>query len=126
MSGKTIFTLVLSFQLLAGYAEDARGPLHQHLPPSITLGAHVRHHFWLASARAGLYAANGSPIVAAIPGGASSTDVGPELDLLADIKLSRHYDIGAQWGHLFPGPFLRQYSSHDGRTFYAVFLDVHL
>ncbi len=84
------------------------------------------HQFWLASSRAGLFAASGAPIVPAVPAGASSTAVGRELDLLADIRLSRHYDIGAQWGHLFPGPFLRRYSSPDGRTFYAVFLDVHL
>lgn len=84
------------------------------------------HYFWLADANDALYAAGGAVSVPSVRGGAKYTAVGPELDLLADVKLSKYYDVGAQVGHLFPGPFLRAYSAGGGRTFYAVFLDVHL
>ncbi len=84
------------------------------------------HYFWLANARAGLYAASGALTVPAVAGGASHTDVGPEVDLLAELRLSRHYDIGAQFGHLFPGQFLKERNAGVGRTFCALFLDVHL
>lgn len=84
------------------------------------------HSFWLASRYDALYSASGAASVAAVPGGAAYTHVGREVDIVADMKLSRYYDIGAQAGHLFPGAFLQTYSRGAGRTFYVVFLDVHL
>lgn len=84
------------------------------------------HSFWLASRFDGLYAFNGVLSVPAVASGAVSTDVGRELDVIADVKLSSHYDIGAQYGHLFPGDFLRTYSDGAGRGFYAVFLDFRM
>lgn len=82
--------------------------------------------FWLANAHDGLYAASGALAVPAPAGGASSTFVGTELDATADYRLSRHYDIGAQIGHLFPGTFLRRYDTVSRPTFYCVFVDLHL
>lgn len=84
------------------------------------------HFFWLANSCDALYAFNGAVSVPAVKGCAASTYIGPELDLLADFKVSKYYDIGAQFGHLFPGRFLDLYSAGSGRTFYAVFLGVHL
>lgn len=84
------------------------------------------HHFWLADAHQGLYAANGALTVPAPAAGVAVTDVGPEVDVLADVKLSKMYDIGAQYGHLFPGRFLQAQGKGTGRGFYAVFLDFHL
>jgi hypothetical protein len=84
------------------------------------------HSFWLASSRSGLYAANGALLVPAVPGGARHTDVGPELDLLADIRLSRHSSLGAQFGHLFAGRFLEEARGGGGATFCTVFVELHL
>jgi hypothetical protein len=84
------------------------------------------HYFWLADPHDALYAFNGAVSVPAVTTGAISREVGPEIDIIGDFHLSRHYDIGAQYGHLFPGEFLRTYSPGGGRGFYAVFLDLHL
>jgi hypothetical protein len=84
------------------------------------------HDFWLASRNDALYAASGAVSVAAVPGGALSRHVGKELDALADVKISRHYSIGGQFGHLFAGEFLRLYSPGSGRTFYATWVDFRL
>ena len=54
------------------------------------------------------------------------TMTGRELDLLSEIKLSRHYDIGLQYGHLFPGDFVKTYTPGAGHSFYAVYFDLRL
>ncbi|MBI2687770.1 MAG: alginate export family protein [Acidobacteria bacterium] len=105
--------------------KNVRGGIWLHPEKWLTLKGEG-HFFWLADSHEGLYAASGAQTVAPVIGGAKYTDVGPELDLLADVKLSRFYDIGAQYGHLFPGKFLETYSNGAGRSFYAVFLDFHL
>jgi len=84
------------------------------------------HSFWLADRFAALYAFNGAASVPAVAGGAVSTDAGKELDLLSEVRLSRHYDIGLQYGHLFPGEFLKTYTPGAGRSFYAVYIDLRL
>lgn len=105
--------------------KNVRGGLWIHPRKWLTLKGEG-HSFWLADRHQGLYGASGGLLVAAPAGGAAFGDVGPEVDLLADIKLSRFYDVGAQYGHLFPGQFLEHYSKGAGRSFYAVFLDFHL
>lgn len=82
--------------------------------------------FWLASRRDALYAAGGGVAVRAVPGGAASTFVGSEFDVLADYRMSRHADVGAQVGHLFPGRFVTTYDRTVRHTFYCVFVDLHL
>ncbi len=84
------------------------------------------HDLRLASKNDALYAASGVVSVAAVPGGASSAQVGEELDLVGEVRVSRHYSIGAQTGHLFAGQFLQQNSPGSGRTFYATFIDFRL
>ena len=82
--------------------------------------------FWLASKFDGLYLAGGGIGVAAVQTGAISTKVGREADVLADIKLSKYYTIGMQYGHLFTGQFLDTYAHGVGRTFYAAWIDFRL
>ncbi|BCS34862.1 hypothetical protein TBR22_A40880 [Luteitalea sp. TBR-22] len=82
--------------------------------------------FWLADSHDALYAASGAVAVKAVPGGAISSFVGHELDVIADYRLSRHYDVGAQVGHLFPGAFLDTYDTAVHHTFYCAFVNVQL
>jgi hypothetical protein len=105
--------------------KNVRGGIWLHPEKWLTLKAEG-HSFWLASRHAGLYAFNGALTVPAVAGGASRTDVGRELDVLSEVKLSRHYDIGLQYGHLFPGDFLKTYTPGASRSFYAVYLDLRL
>lgn len=105
--------------------ENVRAGIWMHPWNRLTVKAEG-HSFWLASRYDGLYTFNGALTVKPVPGGAASTSVGRELDLIADFKASAHYDVGAQFGHLFPGGFLRSYSAGSGRTFYAVFVDFRL
>lgn len=105
--------------------KNVRGGIWLHPEKWLTLKAEG-HSFWLASRHDGLYAFNGVMTVAAPAAGAVSADVGRELDLLSEVKLSRHYDIGLQFGHLFAGDFLKAYTPGGGRSFYAVYLDLRL
>ena len=106
-------------------AKNVRGGLWLHPKKWLTTKAEG-HSFWLADKFSGLYAFNGSLSVPAVATGAISTDVGRELDLIAEVKLSRYYDIGLQYGHLFPGDFIKTYTPAAGRSFYAIFLDLRL
>lgn len=81
---------------------------------------------WLASRYDGLYSAGGALSIAPVLDGAKSTHVGGEIDGLAEIKLSRHYSIGIQGGHLFAGGFIQRYSPGAGRGFYALWVDFRL
>ncbi len=84
------------------------------------------HSFWLANRNDGLYSAGGGISIPAVPGGAVSSDIGRELDLSSALELSKGYALGLQVGHLFPGRFVRTYSPGAGRTFYTVYLDLHI
>ena len=84
------------------------------------------HSFWLANRHDGLYTAGGGVSIPAVAGGAISSDVGRELDVMSDFHLSKHYEIGMQVGHLFPGKFVRTYSPGVGRTFYTLYLDLRI
>lgn len=84
------------------------------------------HGFWLASRYDGLYVASGALAVNVPITGAAATHVGNEIDIIGEVKLNRHYDIGAQYGHLFSGAFLDRYTAGGDRGFYAVFLDWRL
>jgi hypothetical protein len=105
--------------------KDARAGIWLHPFERLTLKTEG-HSFWLANRHDALYSAGGAVSIPAVVGGASSTDVGRELDVMGDFKLSKHYDLGLQVGHLFPGAYVRTYSPGAGRTFYTVFLDLHI
>ncbi|MBL8179730.1 MAG: alginate export family protein, partial [Bryobacterales bacterium] len=106
-------------------AKNVRGGLWLHPERWLTVKAEG-HSFWLADRSGGLYAFNGAASVAAVAGGAASGEVGKEVDVLSEVKLSKHYDIGVQYGHLFAGDFLKRYTAGAGRSFYAVYVDLRL
>lgn len=72
------------------------------------------HTWWLASARDGLYNAAGALVVRG-PGGAASRHVGQELDIQAVYSLSKPFQVGAGFAHIFPGAFLKQ--TTPGRSY---------
>lgn len=82
------------------------------------------HSFWLASRYDALYGAGGGVVVPRVAGGALSTDIGREIDVTADWKPTKHYEMGVQFGRLFPGGFLQRNSPGFDRSFYTVFLAV--
>jgi len=67
------------------------------------------HTWWLDSRTDALYAANGAPI-ARVPGGAASSRVGQEIDLLVSRALTPQLALAGGWAYLMPGAFLKQAS----------------
>lgn len=84
------------------------------------------HTFHLASRGDALYAASGQVAVPAVPGGATTGHIGEELDVMVDVKWSRHIDIGGQIGYLRRGRFLRRYDHTRPAPFYGLFVDLHV
>lgn len=81
------------------------------------------HSFWLANSRDHLYGAGGQVLVAAPAGGASSSHVGEEVDVVFTFKPADHVTIGAGYGYLFPGDFLKQNTPGNGTSFPYIFLN---
>ncbi len=106
-------------------AENVRAALKLQPRKWLTVRAEERY-LWLASKYDALYVFNGAISVPAIAGGARYRDVGSEFDVMGDFVTSKYYSIGAQWGHLTAGKFLKTYSPGSGRGFYAFFFDFHL
>ncbi len=106
-------------------AENMRAALKLQPRKWLTVRAEERY-LWLASKYDALYAFNGAISVPAVRGGAQYRDVGHEFDVMGDFVTSKYYNIGAQWGHLTAGKFLKTYSPGSGRGFYAFFVDFHL
>ena len=65
------------------------------------------HSYWLAERRDALYAASGAPL-ARVPGGATSTRVGQEIDVQVARPLTAQLALLAGYSHLVAGPFLKQ------------------
>jgi hypothetical protein len=66
------------------------------------------HVFNLSQAGDALYGpAPGYPIERLSPNGSAGTDVGQELDLYADFRLSRHQSVLIGWSKLYEGNFIR-------------------
>lgn len=84
------------------------------------------HTFHLASRSDALYTASGQVAVPAVPGGATTGHIGEELDVMFDVKWSRHIDLGGQFGYLRRGPFLRLYDRNRPAPFYCLFVDLHV
>ena len=84
------------------------------------------HAFWLASRYDALYSAGGGVSVPAVAGGASDTHIGNELNFGMEYSVNRYYTLGAQYGHLFPGAFIKSYSPGAGHDFYAFYVDFRL
>ena len=65
------------------------------------------HSWWLDQRSDGLYAASGA-LIARVAGGAASTHVGQELDVLVSRALTPQLQLAAGYAHIFTGAFLRQ------------------
>ncbi len=84
------------------------------------------HSFWLASAFDHLYASSGSIVVQTPNGGVADRHVGQETDIIALFPLKRYLVLGAGYGHLFAGPFLRENTEGLGTSFAYVFVQLTL
>jgi alginate export protein len=68
------------------------------------------HVFRLDSARDALYNAGGVAI-RRDPTGAAGSDVGDEIDLLANFHLTNHQDVFVSYSHLYAGDFIKRTGS---------------
>lgn len=84
------------------------------------------HAFWLATRYDAFYSAGGGVSVPAVTGGASATHIGNELNFGAEYIVNHYYTLGAQYGHLYPGAFIKRYSPGAGHDFYAFYIDFRL
>jgi hypothetical protein len=74
------------------------------------------HSFWLANSHDGFYNASGA-LVARVPDGSAGRYVGQEADLQAVYFWSGRTKIGAGYGHLFPGTFLKKTTDGSAYTY---------
>lgn len=70
------------------------------------------HHFRLDSPRSPLFNAAGAPI-RVDPTGASGTDVGNEIDFLANFHIGPHQDVLVGYSKLFAGSFIENTGNGD-------------
>jgi hypothetical protein len=120
-----------TFQLLYPTAHDRHGVTDQvgwrnihHLRGTVEMKPHVKwtltpsyNAFWLADARDALYNSQGNVVVARVPDGSAGRWVGQELDLTATYAVSRFTQLGAGFGHLFPGTFLKRATPGHGYSY---------
>lgn len=104
--------------------KDIRYALYMHPRAWLTIRTEG-FSFWLANPSDALYGGNGSVAVAPIAGGAQFSHIGQEAAVLGEVKISR-YEIGARYGHLFPGKYLNTYSTGVGRSFWAAYFGFHI
>jgi len=79
------------------------------------------NEFYLATTQDGLYNSSGTRIV--LNRKAASRHVGSELDLYGLYKLSKIWQIGAGYGHIFPGEYLKECNAPFGYSFpYMMFV----
>lgn len=84
--------------------QDLNAHLFLYPAPWVTVFAQY-HHFWLNQSRDALYNAAGIPI-RRDPSGQAGTNVGDEIDLVANFHLDRYSDILLGYSQLFGGSFL--------------------
>jgi hypothetical protein len=79
----------------------------------------------LASRYDGVYDNTGAVLVKVPKGGARSTDIGKEGDLFGTYDVNRRLQIGAGFGHLIAGRFLKQASPGGNASYPYAFADYH-
>jgi hypothetical protein len=79
------------------------------------------HSFWLASRRDHLYNSGGAVLVRAPEEGAGANHVGQELDFISGFAIARYLSLGAGFGHLFAGPYLKENSTGIGSSYFYTF-----
>jgi hypothetical protein len=95
---------------------------HLYLYPTKWLTLNLQyHHFELASSRDALYNATGAAI-RRDPTGQAGHHVGDELDIIANLHLSRRSDILVGYSHLWAGNFIEQTGpGRDPSLFYFMY-----
>lgn len=76
---------------------------------------------WLASVHDGLYSTAGALVIRAPANGALHQDVGSEADVYLTYAPVPQIQLGAGFGHLFAGRFLKENSPGSGMSFPYVF-----
>lgn len=74
------------------------------------------HWFFLDAEESPWFSDNGSVLRAANPN--ASTQVGEEIDLLANIKITEHLNLLIGYDHFFAGPFTRDTGANDDANFF--------
>ncbi|MBA2435044.1 MAG: alginate export family protein [Chthoniobacterales bacterium] len=74
------------------------------------------HFFWRAEAADALYNAGGGVVRPGAPG--TSTEVGSEVDVVANYKFGRHLDLELGYSHFFPGNFIKQTGPDEDIDFF--------
>ncbi len=77
--------------------------------------------FWLASPQDHLYNAGGRIAARAPEGGVRDTHVGEELDITLVYKPAPYLTVGAGFGYLFPGKFLKRNTPGSATSFPYLF-----
>jgi len=78
------------------------------------------HYFWLANRNDAIYTPTGINVQWK---GATSSRLGPELDLQTTYSFSRHLDISGGFAHLWAGEYIRHATPYTGSSYpYAMFL----
>jgi hypothetical protein len=122
---------VNTFQLLYPTAHDRHGLTDQvgwrnihHLRGTVEIKPRPKwtltpsyNAFWLADARDALYNSQGNVVVARVADGSAGRWVGQELDVTAAYSITSVTQLGAGFGHLFPGTFLRRATPGHGYSY---------
>lgn len=87
---------------------DLRVGVEENLSRRWTLWE-LADNVWLATKNDGMYNSGGAETVTAHPN-ATSTHVGTELELIAEVKQNKHISYGFGLAHLFSGEYLNQAS----------------
>ena len=95
-----------------------RGHTTYELTKAVSLNF-IYASFWLASARDGLYNGNGKLLLRSV-NGTAGRHVGEETDFYATYK-HKHMLLGAGYGHLFAGGFVRGTSPGASPTYVYLF-----
>jgi hypothetical protein len=80
------------------------------------------HSFWLASRADNLYSSGGSVLVRTPEAGTRANHVGQEVDVISGFEITDYLDLGAGFGHLFPGGYLRENSTGLGASYIYAFV----
>lgn len=80
------------------------------------------HSFWLASRNDNLYNSGGSIGVRTPEEGTLANHVGRELDVISGFALAPYLSLGAGFGYLFPGGYLKENSTGLGSTYIYAFI----
>lgn len=122
---------VNTFQLLYPTAHDRHGLTDQvgwrnihHLRGTVEIKPHPKWNltpsynaFWLADPRDALYNSQGNVVVPRVADGSAGRWVGQELDVAATYSITSVTQVGAGFGHIIPGTFLRQATPGHGYSY---------